>query len=110
MHPPDVQLQMRAPRGQRVQSALCAPGEVAAQVGRGVLAGGALEPGQVGSHCQPQLISERRRTIKREGRQVREVHHAQTLRLLSAAAKPRNVTGAAEEYAPAASLPLCEPN
>ena len=85
LHPPDVQLEVRAPRGQWVKSALCAPGEVAAQVGRDVLAGGALETGQVGSHCQPQLISERRRTIRGEGCQVREVHHAQTLRLLSAA-------------------------
>jgi hypothetical protein len=53
-----------------------------------VLAGGALETGQVGSHCQPQLISERHRTIGRDGRQFREGHHAQTLRLPSAVAKP----------------------
>jgi hypothetical protein len=53
LHPPDVQLQVRALRGERVQAVLGAPGEVAAQVRFGVLAGGALEAGQVGSHCQP---------------------------------------------------------
>ena len=59
LHPPDVRLQMRAARDQRVQAVLGAPGQVAAQVGLGVVAGGAFEPGQVGSHSQPQLISER---------------------------------------------------
>ena len=42
LHPPDVQLQVRPPGGQRIQAALGAPGQVAAQVGFGVLAGGAL--------------------------------------------------------------------
>jgi hypothetical protein len=42
LHPPDVQLQVRPLGGQRVQAALGAPGQVAAQVGFGVLAGGAL--------------------------------------------------------------------
>jgi hypothetical protein len=32
LHPPDVQLQLRAACGQRVQAALVAPGEVAAQI------------------------------------------------------------------------------
>jgi hypothetical protein len=43
LHPPDVQLQVRPLGGQRVQAALGAPGQVAAQVGFGVLAGWALE-------------------------------------------------------------------
>ena len=43
LHPPDVQLQVRAPGGQRVQAPFRAPGQVAAQVGFGVLVGGALE-------------------------------------------------------------------
>jgi len=59
LHPPDVQLQMRPLGGQRIQAPLGAPGQVTAQVGFGVLAGGALEPGQVGRYCQPQLVSER---------------------------------------------------
>jgi len=54
LHPPDVQLQVRPPRGQRVQAALSAPGQVAAQAGFGVLAGGAGEPGQVGVRRQRQ--------------------------------------------------------
>ena len=78
---------MRPARGQRIQATFRAPGQVAAQVGLGVLAGGALEPGQVGSHRQPQLISERHRTIGRDGRQLGEVHHAQTLRRIRPAAK-----------------------
>ena len=39
LHPPDVQLQVRPLRGQRVQAPLGAPGQVAAQVGFGVLDG-----------------------------------------------------------------------
>jgi hypothetical protein len=58
LHPADVQLQVRPLRGQRVQAALGAPGQVAAQVRLGVLAGGALEAGQVGAHCESQLVSE----------------------------------------------------
>lgn len=46
LHPPDVLLQVRAPRGQRVQAAVSAPSPVTAQVGLGVLTGGAGEPGQ----------------------------------------------------------------
>ena len=63
LHPADVELEVRPPGGQRIQATLGAPGQVAAQVGLGVLAGGALEAGQVGSHCQPQLVSERHRRI-----------------------------------------------
>jgi hypothetical protein len=39
LHPPDVQLQVGALDRQRVQTALGAPGKVAAQVGFGVLTG-----------------------------------------------------------------------
>jgi hypothetical protein len=35
------------------------PGEIAAQVGVGVVSGGALEPGEIGGHCEPQPISMR---------------------------------------------------
>ena len=63
----------------------CAPGKVAAQVGLGVLAGGAQ-----GSHCQPQLVSEQPRTIGGDGGQFGVVHDL-TLRLLSAAARSRNL-------------------
>ena len=50
-----------------------APGQEGAQVGFGVVAGGALETGQAGSHCQPQLISARHRTIGGDGGQLGEV-------------------------------------
>jgi hypothetical protein len=63
LHPPDVQLQVRTLSGQRVQAALGAPGQVAAQVGFGAVAGGAREAGQVGSYCQPQPVSERRQRM-----------------------------------------------
>jgi hypothetical protein len=58
---------MRAPGGQRVQAVLGAPGQIAAQAGFGVLAGGALEAGPVGSHRQPQLAGERLRRIRGHG-------------------------------------------
>jgi len=51
-----------------------------------VVAGGAREPGQAGSHRQPQLIGERHQMIGRDRRQVGEVRHAQTLRLRARAA------------------------
>lgn len=53
-------LQVQSLRGRRVQAPFRAPGEVAAQVGFGAVAGDALEAGQVGSHCQPQPVSLRR--------------------------------------------------
>jgi hypothetical protein len=87
LHPPDVELQLRAPCGQRVQAVPGAPGEVAAQVRCGVLSGGALEAGQVGSHCQPQLISERHEMIGGDWGQFGVVHHDLTLRLLPMTAK-----------------------
>jgi hypothetical protein len=88
----DEQLQLRAARSQRVQAVFGAPGKEAAQVRLAVLTRGALEPGLVGSHRQPQLISERHQTIGRDGRQLGESHHAQTLRSLPAAAKPAKRT------------------
>jgi len=87
LHPPDVQLQVRPPGSQWIQAALCAPGEVAAQVGFGVLAGGALEPGQVGSHGEPQPVSYRHKAIGGDWDQFGEVRHDLTLRPLPAATK-----------------------
>jgi len=48
----------------RLQAPVGTPGKEAPQVRFGVIAGGVLEPGQIGSHCQPQLISERHKTIE----------------------------------------------
>ena len=88
LHPPEVELQVRAAGSQRVQAAFSAPGQEAAQVGLGVVTGGALETGQVGGHCQPQLISAGDQVIGWARRQVGEVRHAQTLRLLASAGVP----------------------
>ena len=57
------------------------------KVGFGVLAGRALETRQVGSHGQPQMISDGHRATGDDWRQFREVRHDLTLHLLSAAAK-----------------------
>ena len=65
LHPPDVQLQVRTLGRQRVQALLGAPREVAAQVRFGVLAGGALETGQLGGRRQPHAVGERLRRIGR---------------------------------------------
>jgi len=70
---------VRPLRGERVQAVLGAPGKVTAQVGFGVLAGGALEAGQVGGHCQPQPVGERFRRIGGRGDQLGEGGHALTL-------------------------------
>jgi len=78
-HPPDVQLQVRAPGGQRVQAALGAPDQVAAQIRFSVLAGCALEAGQVGGYCQPQPVSERLRRIGRRWGQLGKGRHTLTL-------------------------------
>ena len=67
---------MRTPGGQRVQAALGAPCEVAAEIRFGVLAGGALEAGQVGSYRQSQPIGERLRRIGGRRGQFGEGHHA----------------------------------
>jgi hypothetical protein len=69
-----------------------------------VVAGGTLETGQVSSHRQPQLVSERHHVIGRVGRQAGEGHHDQTLRLQAPAAKARNLPGAADEYVSRARL------
>jgi hypothetical protein len=79
LHPPDVELQVRTPAASG-STTPSAPGEVTAEVGFGVLAGRALEEGQVGSHGQPQLIGERRRKIGGDRGQFGEVHHKLTLR------------------------------
>src|SRR5690348_16753493 len=79
LHPPDVELQVRPLDGQRVQAALGAPGQVAAQVRFGVRAGGALETGQVGSYCQSQPVTERLRRIAGRWGQLGEGHHAPRL-------------------------------
>jgi hypothetical protein len=70
---------VRPLRCQRVQAALGAPAQVAAQIGFGVLARGALKAGQVGSHCQPQPVSERLRRIGGREGQFGEGRHALTL-------------------------------
>jgi hypothetical protein len=71
LHPPDVQLQVRPPRGQWVQAALGALGQVAAQVGFSAITGGACEAGQVGSNCQSQPVGKRRQGW--EGTEARSV-------------------------------------
>jgi hypothetical protein len=97
LHPAEVQLQVRAAGSQRVRVAFRAPGQVTAQVGLGVVAGGALEAGQVGGHCEPQLINERDQVIGRDRWQFGEVRHAQTLRLLPPAGEPCEHAGTAGE-------------
>jgi len=79
---------VRSLRGQRVQAPLGAPGQIAAQVGLGVLTGGALEAGQVGRHCQPQLTGERLGRIRGGGGKLGEGRHALTLQRLAATVKP----------------------
>ena len=96
LHPPDVPLQVRPLRGQRVQAALGAPGQIAAQVRFGVLARGALEAGQVASHCQPQPVSEWLSRIGGREGQLAEGRHTTTLQRLAVAVKLTNMHGAAE--------------
>jgi hypothetical protein len=50
---------MRAPGQEGVQASLGTPGEIAAQIGVGVVSGGAREPGEIGSHREPQPIGMR---------------------------------------------------
>jgi hypothetical protein len=50
---------MRTPGQDGIQPVFGTPGEIAAHVGVGVVSGGALEPGEIGGHCEPQLISMR---------------------------------------------------
>jgi hypothetical protein len=75
LHPPDAQLQMRATRGQRVQTVVRTQGQVAAQVGFGVVPAGAFESGEVGGYRQPKLISEWRQVIGRDKGGVDESLH-----------------------------------
>ena len=84
---PDGELEVRALGGQRIQAALGAPGQVAAQVRFGVLAGGALEASQVGGHCQPQPVGERLRGIGGRGGQLGKGRHALTLQRLAGTVK-----------------------
>jgi len=90
--PPDVQLQVGAPYSQRVQIQLSAPGEVAAEVRLGVLAGGALKTRQVGSHSETQRISNGHRAIGDDWLQFGDVRHDLTPRLLRGTAKPARPT------------------
>jgi hypothetical protein len=92
LHPPDKQLQVRAPGQERVQAALGAPGEIAAQIGVRVVSGGALEPGKIGSYCEPQPISMRDQ-ITGPGGLLVVVHHASTLRPLATLASRRRARG-----------------
>jgi hypothetical protein len=48
---------MRATGMERVKVAVGAPREVAAQIGVGVVAGSALEPGKLGGHREPRPVS-----------------------------------------------------
>ena len=84
------------PGRERIQAALGAPDQEAAQIGFGVIAGGALEPGQVRGHCQVQLVSERRKRIAGHWGQFGEVHHDPTLRLIHAAGEAAGPTPAAD--------------
>ena len=54
---------MRAPGAQRVQAPLSAPGQIAAQIRVGVVAGATLEPSQVGGDRKPQPVSIRHEMI-----------------------------------------------
>ena len=54
-----------------------------------------MKPGQVGSHRQAQLISERHLVFGQDRRQFGEGHHAQTLHPASVHCEARNVPGAA---------------
>lgn len=83
---------------QRIQAAPADPGQEAAQIRLGVVAGGALEPGQVASHRQPRLISDRHKRIGGDGGQLCEVHHDPTLRKSGRHREAReSVPGAAEQ-------------
>jgi len=49
--------ELETPGQERVQAAVSAPREVVAQIGAGMVAGSALEPGKIGGHCKPQMVS-----------------------------------------------------
>jgi hypothetical protein len=84
LHPPDVQLEVRAACRQRMQAALGAPGQDGAEVGAPVVARGAGKPGQVGGDrlvepigCLPGFSGDRGKVM---------LDHAQTVRWLGTAA------------------------
>jgi hypothetical protein len=54
---------VRTPGRQRVQAALGAPVEVAAQIRVGVIPGGTLEPGDMGGYHQPQTVRMRNEIV-----------------------------------------------
>ena len=56
-----------------------------------MLAGGAFEAGQVGGHCQPQLVSEWLRRIGGRADQLGEGCHTTTLQRLAVAVKLTNM-------------------
>jgi hypothetical protein len=97
LHPPDVQLEVRPARGERVHATFRAPEKVATQVGLGVIPEGALKTGQVGRHRQPQLISERRQRMRRDGRQIGEGPHAPDTARVSPRREAQKVPSAADE-------------
>src|SRR5690349_18207446 len=88
---------MRPPGRERVQALLAAPGQVAAQVRFGVLTRGALEPGKVSGHCQPQPASERLWRIGGREVQLGEGRHAPTVQPPAVTVKLPNTRLAAEE-------------
>jgi hypothetical protein len=107
LHPADVELQLRPLRDQRVHLAVGVPGQVAAQIGFGVLAGGAPKAGQVGSHCQRQPVGERLRRIgEREG-QLGVGRHALTLQRPAATVKLTSTHLAADARIPATAAMYC---
>jgi hypothetical protein len=81
---------VRAPDGERVQALLGAPGQVAAQVRFGVVAGGAHEPGEVSGRCQLQPLSERLWRIGGRESQLGEGRHAMTLKQFTVTVKLTN--------------------
>jgi hypothetical protein len=107
LHPPDIQLQMRAPGQEGIQAAFGTPGEIAAQVGVGVFSGGALETGEISGHGEPQPISMRNEAAGLGGDKLVVMHHASTLRPLATPASPQ-APSAANECAPLGVAAMAE--
>ena len=80
--------------GQRVQAAVSAPSQVAAQVEFGVLAGGADEPGQVGGRRQPYGIGRRSIGFGEEPKWFVIAHHDLTVRSILSYARSSISPGA----------------
>jgi len=68
LHPPHIQLDMRALGRQRVQFPCGAPGQEAPQIRLRVRSRHALEPGQVRRHGQPQQINTNNKITRTSGR------------------------------------------